>query len=70
MIGTGRDNVPDESLADQGDAMSSLTGILQQLSAILADYSSAAETGELTAADVVRWQQLAAVYAQIIALLG
>ncbi|TFC00477.1 zinc metalloprotease [Cryobacterium mannosilyticum] len=70
VIGTGRDNVPDESQVEQGDAMSSLMGVLQQLGAILADYSSAAEAGELTAADVARWQQLAGVYAQIIALLG
>ncbi len=70
VIGTGRDSVPEESLADQGDGMSSLMGIVQQLGGILADYASAAESGQLTAADVARWQQLAGVYAQIIALLG
>ncbi|WP_194087911.1 zinc metalloprotease [Cryobacterium algoritolerans] len=70
VIGTGRDSVPEESLADQGDGMSSLMGIVQQLGGILADYAGAAESGQLTAADVARWQQLAGVYAQIIALLG
>ncbi|MDJ0325474.1 M43 family zinc metalloprotease [Cryobacterium sp. PH31-AA6] len=67
VIGTGRD-VPEETPA--GGGMSSLMGIAQQLGGILADYSSAAASGQLTAADVARWQQLAGVYAQVIALLG
>jgi hypothetical protein len=67
VIGTGRD-VPEETPA--GGGTSSLMGIAQQLGGILADYSSAAASGQLTAADVARWQQLAGVYAQVIALLG
>jgi hypothetical protein len=47
-----------------------LTSIVQQLGAILAGYSSAAAQGQLDARDAARWQQLSAIYAQLVALLG
>ena len=46
-----------------------LTSIVQQLGAILAGYSSAAAQGQLDALDAARWQQLSAIYAQLVALL-
>jgi hypothetical protein len=47
-----------------------LTSLVQQLGAILAGYSSAAAQGQLDARDAARWQQLSAIYAQLVALLG
>jgi hypothetical protein len=47
-----------------------LTSIVQQLGAILTGYSAAAAQGQLDARDTARWQQLSAIYAQIVALLG
>jgi Pregnancy-associated plasma protein-A len=47
-----------------------ITSIVQQLGAILAGYSSAAAQGQLDARDAARWQQLSAIYAQLVALLG
>ena len=47
-----------------------LTSIVQQLGAILTGYSAAAAQGQLDARDAARWQQLSAIYAQIVALLG
>ena len=47
-----------------------LMSIVQQLGVILAGYSSAAAQGQLSARDTARWQQLSAIYAQIVALLG
>jgi len=47
-----------------------LMSIVQQLGLILAGYSSAAAQGQLSARDTARWQQLSAIYAQIVALLG
>jgi Pregnancy-associated plasma protein-A len=47
-----------------------LTSIVQQLGAILAGYSSAAAQGQLDPQNAARWQQLSAIYAQIVALLG
>ena len=47
-----------------------LMSIVQQLGVILAGYSSAAAQGQLSAGDTARWQQLSAIYAQIVALLG
>jgi Pregnancy-associated plasma protein-A len=55
----------------RGDAGTDpLLSIVQQLGVILAGYSSAAAQGQLDARDTARWQQLSAVYAQIVALLG
>ena len=47
-----------------------LLSIVQQLGVILAGYSSATAQGQLDARDTARWQQLSAIYAQIVALLG
>jgi Pregnancy-associated plasma protein-A len=47
-----------------------LMSIVQQLGVILAGYSSVAAQGQLSARDTARWQQLSAIYAQIVALLG
>jgi hypothetical protein len=47
-----------------------ITSIVQQLGAILAGYSSAAAQGQLDARDAARWQQLSAIYAQLVAMLG
>jgi Pregnancy-associated plasma protein-A len=47
-----------------------LASIVQQLGAILAGYSAAAAQGRLDARDAARWQQLSAIYAQLVALLG
>ncbi|WP_326825354.1 zinc metalloprotease [Streptosporangium sp. NBC_01756] len=44
--------------------------VVQQLGAVLAGYSSAAAEGRLEARDAARWQQLSAVYTQLVALLG
>ncbi len=47
-----------------------LVSIVQQLGGLLAGYSSAAAQGQLNARDAARWQELSAIYAQIVALLG
>jgi hypothetical protein len=47
-----------------------LLPLVQQLGAILAAYSNAAAQGQLDARTAARWQQLSAVYAQLVALLG
>jgi hypothetical protein len=47
-----------------------LLAVVQQLGGVLAGYYAAASQGRLDAASAQRWQQLAAVYAQIVALLG
>ena len=64
----GRDET--EYGAGQPEAVSPLAVIAEQLGGMLSEYSSAAAEGQLSPADVARWQQLAGVYAQIIALLG
>ncbi|MDY7542241.1 zinc metalloprotease [Cryobacterium sp. 5B3] len=69
VIGTGKDGAA-AAEPDQGADGGPLLGIAQQLGGLLADYASAAATGQLTGAEVARWQQLASVYAQVIALLG
>lgn len=70
VMGTGRTDTPQVPGATQPSAVSPLMAILQQLGIVLAGYSSAASAGQLSAADTARWQQLAAIYAQIIALLS
>jgi hypothetical protein len=58
-------------LGGRGEAgLDPLMSIVQQLGVILAGYSSAAAQGQLNARDTARWQQLSAIYAQIVALLG
>jgi len=47
-----------------------LLAVVQQLGGVLAGYSAAAAQGTLDPASAQRWQQLAAAYAQIVALLG
>lgn len=71
VLGTGgRGDVPQGSLGAQAGAGSPLMAVAQQLGGVLAGYSNAAAAGQLTPADVARWQQLAGIYAQIIALLN
>ena len=60
MLGGGREEAGTDPLLS----------IVQQLGGILAGYSSAAAQGQLNAKDTARWQQLSAIYAQIVALLG
>lgn len=47
-----------------------LLPLVQQVGALLSAYSSAAQQGTLSPRDSARWQQLSAVYAQLVALLG
>ena len=54
----------------QAAAPDPLLAVVQQLGAVLAGYSAAAAQGTLDPASAQRWQQLAGVYAQIVALLG
>ena len=71
VIGTGgRGDVPQDSLGAQQGAASPLIAVAEQLGGVLAGYSAAAAAGQLTPADAARWQQLAEIYAQVIALLG
>lgn len=47
-----------------------LVGLVQQLGGLLAAYSAAASAGQLAPVEAARWQQLAGIYAQLVALLS
>jgi hypothetical protein len=66
----GRGDQPCAPCGAQVAAVDPLMGVVQQLGAVLAGYYAAAAEGRLDAAGSARWQQLAAVYAQLVALLG
>jgi hypothetical protein len=53
----------------QAGAQDPLLPLVQQVGAVLAAYSTAAAQGQLDARESARWQQLSAIYAQLVALL-
>ena len=60
VLGGGRGDVESDPLLP----------VVQQLGALLAEYSAAASQGQLDAGSAARWQQLSGVYAQLVAMLG